>query len=124
MKNAQTDTPEAATRALVPRNKYGAKRCSEDGYDFASLKERQEYRTLKLRVAAGEIHKLDVHPSFALVVNGEKIGRFTPDFAYQEVATGALVVVDVKGGKATKTEAYRLRVKLLKALYGITVVEV
>lgn len=106
------------------RNKYGAEPCEEDGYRFASIKERAEYRRLKLRLSAGEIADLEVHPAYELVVNGERVGRFTLDFRYRVVATGATVAVDVKGGKATKTEAYGLRKKLLKALHGLDVTEV
>ncbi len=106
------------------RNKYGAEPCTEDGHRFASRKERRHYRDLKLRLLAGEIADLAVHPAYDLVVNGEKVGRFTLDFRYRVVATGAVVVVDVKGGRATKTEAYGLRKKLLKALYGLDVTEV
>lgn len=105
-------------------NKYGAKRCEEDGYQFASLAEREHYRTLKLRALAGEIEDLEVHPAYPFVVNEQKVGRFTPDFRHREVATGKIVVTDVKGGRATRTEAYRLRKKLFKALYGLDVTEV
>ena len=40
------------------------------------------------------------------------------------VATGEPVCVDVKGGRATRTEAYRLRRKVFEAIYGLTVTEV
>jgi hypothetical protein len=105
-------------------NKYGAKRCEEDGYQFASLAEREEYRRLKLRALAGEIEDLEVHPAYPFVVNEQKVGRFTLDFGYFDKALGRRVIVDVKGGRATRTEAYRLRVRLLKALYGLEVTEV
>lgn len=103
-------------------NKYGAKKCEEDGYQFDSLVEREHYRLLKLRVLAGEITDLEVHPAYDLIVCERKVGRMTLDFGYKEA--GVWVWVDVKGGRATRTEAYRLRKKVFEACYGTTVTEV
>ena len=105
-------------------NKYGARRCSEDNIWFDSLAEREHYRELKLRALAGEITDLEVHPRYDLIVCNRKVGRMTLDFAYTLVATGEPVCVDVKGGRATRTEAYRLRRKVFEAIYGLTVTEV
>lgn len=105
-------------------NKFHARRCEEDGYTFDSLAEREEYRLLKLRVLAGEITDLEVHPRYDLIVCERHIGRMTLDFAYTLVATNEPVCVDVKGGRATRTEAYRLRKKIFEACYGLKVTEV
>lgn len=104
-------------------NKYGAKKCEEDGYTFDSLVEREEYRRLKLRVLAGEVADIEVHPAFPLVVNGHKLGSYVGDFRYRDTATGATVVVDVKS-QPTKTPLYRLKRKLMLALHGVDIVEV
>lgn len=112
----------AAYRALNRRgNKYHAVRSEEDGYTFDSLRERRRYLVLRARLIAGEITDLTVHPAWELVVNGQKISRFTGDFSYREA--GALVVEDVKAA-VTKTRAYVIRKKLMKALHGITITEV
>lgn len=105
-------------------NKYGAKRIEVDGYTFASLAEAKRYGELKLMQQAGAITALEPHPPFDLTVNGIVVGRYTADFRYVEVATGETVVEDVKGGRATGTEAYGLRKRLMKAIHGIEIVEV
>jgi hypothetical protein len=101
---------------MKPRpNKYGAKRTTTDGIEFASAKEARRYGALKILEVVGEISCLEVQPRFDFVVAGVRVGRFTLDFAYRE--NDRPVVEDVKGGNATKTEAYRLRVRLFRALY-------
>lgn len=89
-------------------NKYGAVAVK----GFASKKEAAYFDQLKLLKIAGAITNLEVHPRFPLVVNGIKVGTYTPDFRYTE--DGKSVVVEVKG---YRTEAYALRVKVFKALY-------
>jgi hypothetical protein len=76
---------------------------------------------------AGEIGSLVVHPVYQLHVNGNKIGKFTPDFAYHRIENNQVVesvVEDVKGGRATKTEAYSLRKRVFEACYGIKLTEI
>src|SRR4051794_34090994 len=104
-------------------NKYHARATIVDGVRFASQKEAARYGDLCLRERAGEITDLIVHPTWELIVTGARIGTYTADFSYLDLATGRRVVEDVKS-VPTRTEAYRLRVKLLRALYGIAVVEV
>jgi hypothetical protein len=104
-------------------NKYGAKRTTVDGIEFASKAEARRYAELRLLERAGEITGLECHPVYRFAVNGVKVGRYTPDFRYRD-AFGCLVVEDVKGGTATRTEAYRLRARLMLACHGITVKEV
>lgn len=105
-------------------NKYHAKRCEMDGYAFDSHAEMQRYRDLKLMQAAGVIRQLEVHPSFDLMVQGVRIGRYVADFAYQDRASRwARKVEDVKS-KPTMTAVYRIKKKLMLALHGVEIVEV
>ena len=100
------------------RNKYGAKKVEIDGHVFDSKKEGNRYLELKLQQHAGFIMNLELHPKFILQEGfrhkGKSISsiKFTPDFRYKR-KDGELVVEDVKGGKATKTEAYSIRRRLL-----------
>jgi hypothetical protein len=114
---------ERALRAITRTpDKYNARKVHHpDGYVFDSQAEARRYDELRLLEFGNRISGLAVHPHYPITVNGQEIGVYTPDFAYQQ--NGALVVEDVKS-KATRTEAYRLRKKLLKALYDIDVVEV
>lgn len=102
------------------RNKFGAVRTEFDGQTFASKAEARRYAHLRLLAKIGEIADLETQPSFPLVVNGKKVCTYIADFRYRLIATGEVVVEDVKGGP-TATPAFRLKAKLLEALHGITV---
>jgi uncharacterized protein DUF1064 len=111
-------------------SKYHAVPTVIDNVRFASKKEASRYCELKLLLKAGEIALLAVHPEFDLLAStmagAECIGTYTADFRYTEKdrdGTHRLVVEDVKGGRATRTEAYRLRKRILKANYGIEIRE-
>lgn len=106
-----------------PANKFGAKKMDVDGITFASKAEARRYSHLKLLVRIGEIEDLELQPKFDLVVNGQKVCGYIADFRYRVSATGATVVEDVKSAP-TRTKEYRIKVKLLKALHGVEVVEV
>jgi hypothetical protein len=115
----------AEYRALAdapPARKYGNEPVVLDGHMFDSRAEAARYGDLLLLRRAGEIDQLRVHPRWVLMVNGQVIGHYTADFAYTTV-DGREIVEDVKTS-VTRTEAYRLRRKLMLALHGIAVVEV
>lgn len=102
------------------RNKYGAKPQVVDGVRFASKAEAKRDAELQLLAKAGVIHCLERQPVFPLVVNGVKIGKFTGDWKYTEKGKPGdpptYVVEDRKG--YSKGEAFRLRWKLVQALYS------
>lgn len=135
-------------------NKYHAQVCTVDGIRFASRKEARRYEHLKLLQAAGEIKELELQPEFEIVVfeldsvgvstipkrpgypksGGETwysfssrrpviCGRFRADFRYIDAQTGEVVTEDTKS-RPTKTEAYRLRKRLVEAIHGVTIREV
>jgi Protein of unknown function (DUF1064) len=99
-------------------NKYGAKPIEFEGIRFDSQAEYRRYVELKLMVNSCDISDLAVHPKYELQpsfkYNGktERAITFTPDFEYI-TREGWKVVEDVKGGNATKTEAYSIRRRLL-----------
>ena len=101
------------------RSKFGAKKTEVDGIIFDSKREATRYYDLRVMQSAGLITGLTLQVRYDLVVNGEKIGRYTSDFNYYE--NGQLVVEDTKG---VKTRDYVLRKKLMKAIYGIEIREV
>ncbi len=108
-------------------NKYGAKKTEIDGIVFDSKAEARRYSELKLMQYSGMIHSLECHPSWPLIVNGVKIGKYTADFRYKYYSDididgdGRDVVEDVKG---MRTRDYILRKKLMLAIHGIEVKEV
>ncbi len=106
------------------RSKFGAKAVYIDGIRFASSKEGRRYEALKLLERVGAIRDLVLQPRFDLYAgNGERVGGYRPDFQYHSLELGRVVVEDVKGGKATRTEAYQLRKKLFIACYGPILIE-
>lgn len=94
--------------------KYRAVKCTEDGFTFASMKERNRYRELKLLERAGAIRNLELQPRFPLIVNGKKVCTYVGDFSFFE--NNARVIEDTKG---FKTREYITKRKLLLALYPL-----
>ena len=105
-------------------NKYNARKTPYEGYVFDSGKECQRYKDLRLLEKAGEIYGLTVHPKFILqegfMWHEKKIRpiTYTADFKYFEIdrylEPWNLVAEDVKGGKATQTQLFKVKVKMLK----------
>jgi len=106
-----------ASRAL---SKYRAVATVVDGRRFASRKEAERYQALRLLQKAGEIEKLQIQVKYPIQVNGEPICQYWADFVYVDCRSGHTVVEDVKG---VRTAVYRLKKKLLHAVYGIDIVE-
>lgn len=105
-------------------NKYHARRAQCGTHSHPSLKERARCYTLQLLEQQGVIGHLRRATRFRLVVNGQEVGVYTDDFDYIVTSTDEFVVEDVKGGAATRTEAYQLRKRLVKACLGLTIREV
>lgn len=104
-------------------NKFSARKTPcQQGHKHASAKESKRCNDLHLLQRAGKIAGLEIEPKFTFVIAGSEVrmanGRsasFKPDFAYIE--KGTKVVEDVKGGSATRTEAFALRWALAKHLW-------
>jgi hypothetical protein len=101
--------------------KYRNKPTMVDEILFDSVAEAKRYNELKFFQAAGQISNLELQPKFPLEVNGALVCTYIADFSY--MSHGYRVIEDVKSN-ATKTPQYRIKVKLLKALTGIVVLEV
>jgi len=101
-------------------NKYNAKKTTIDGITFDSKKEGARYSELKLRLRDknNPITNLKLQPKFKCVVNDKTICTYIADFRYLE--NDKLVVEDTKG---FKTPVYRLKKKLVEALFGIEILE-
>ena len=101
-------------------SKYHAKPTTIDGHRFASQAEGRRYVALKKMAKDQEITDLDLQPKFPIEVNEHKICTYIADFDYTD-KDGAYIVEDVKG---FKTSIYRLKKKLVEAIYGIEITEV
>ena len=106
-------------------NKYNAKKTTIDGITFDSKKESERYCELKLRARDknNPITGLELQPEFPCNItqpNGMtiKVCTYRADFRYIE--NGKTIIEDVKG---VKTPVYKLKKKLVEALYGIKITE-
>lgn len=88
---------------------------------FDSKAEHRRYHILKLMEKANEIRNLERSPRFDLIINGVKCGFYKADFGYFKGEKR--VIEDVKS-EPTKTPVYRLKKKIVEALYGVEIVEV
>ena len=100
-------------------NKYHARKTEVDGIVFDSKREAARYSELKLLQAAGEIRDLELQPEYELAVAGRVVGKYIADFRYMD--GGRVVVEDAKG---VRTDVYRLKKKMVEAIYGIKILEV
>lgn len=109
-------------------SKYGAKKVRLDGYTFDSKAEARRYGDLRLLEKDGQISGLEVHPKFILQPSFSYMGKrirqitYTADFKYIELpqrkgwGVRKIVVEDVKGGRATITQAFSIKWKIAKYL--------
>jgi len=102
------------------RSKYKAVKTEVDGIVFDSKREAARYMELRLLERAGEIKNLELQPAFKCRIDGKKICTYKADFRY--FTAKECVVEDVKG---VKTPVYRLKKKLVEALFpGVKIQEV
>ena len=101
------------------KNKFNAKKTEVDGIVFDSKAEAKRYTELKLLGKANVISDLRLQPKFDCVVNGKKICTYRADFDYYEA--DKYVCEDVKG---FKTPVYRLKKKLVEALFEVIIIEI
>jgi|SRR5882672_7728612 len=113
----------------MPRStsKYLNKKVVIDGRTFDSKREALRWAGLRLMERAGVIHDLQCQVAFELAppvrlgaVQRQKPAlRYVADFVYVDAARGGVrVVEDVKG---VVTEAFRIKLHLMKSVHGIEV---
>ena len=95
-----------------------------DGHHFDSKAERDRYIELMLMQEMGVIKGLELQKPFRLCKGRWNNGKpfsisYKADFVY--TLDGDIIVEDVKG---FRTEAYQLKKKLMKAVYGIEITEI
>jgi hypothetical protein len=117
------DYTETGSSKKPLKSKYGNKKTEIDGIVFDSIKESGRYIQLRYLKNAGKIKDLMLQVPFELSVNGEKVAYYVADFQYYDVETGQTIVEDVKSSHTRKLPVYRLKKKLMKSIYNITIVE-
>ena len=117
---------------MSKRQKYNAVKTSIDGHKFDSKAEAKRYTELKLLERAGEISNLELQPKYRCEISGKLICTVIPDFRYTDLRklgpqgqVGCVVVEDKKSPITRKNPVYRIKKKLLEALFpGVEIVEV
>ena len=99
--------------------KYGNKWVEIDGIRFQSKKEGGYYQFLKAEKPAGRIIDFKRQVPFPIHINKILICRYYADFAVY-YPNGKVNIIDVKG---FKTDVYKLKKKMVKAQYGIIIIE-
>lgn len=110
----------AELKSSKPR-KYRNKPTMVDGIRFDSKKEAKRWGELQLLLHARKINNLVGRPKLEIRINDFLICNYQADFGYTE--NDVLVIEDVKS-KPTMTPVYRLKKKLVRAIYGIEIREV
>ena len=103
------------------KNLYGNTRVVIDGIKFQSKAEGARYERLRDLQNVGAIRDLVLQPRYPLVVNNIRVGTYVGDFLYYDALNDQPVLEDVKG---VRKEVYRLKKKLVAALYAIDITEV
>lgn len=116
------ETPKAS---VGRKNKFGAHRTFYDGVWFDSKGESERWAELRLLEKAGEIKNLSRQVGYAFQVNGVYIGEYKADFVYWEKLTNkeGWVTEDFKSTITSKNPMYRIKKKLMLALYNIDIRE-
>ena len=92
-----------------------------DGIRFDSIHEKDCYLELKFRERAGEIKDLKLQQQFEFVINGYRVGSYKADFVYTE--NNKQVVADAKPQGGYRTSHFKMSKKLMKACFGVDIVE-
>lgn len=107
-------------------SKYNNQKTPAFGIMFASKKEANRYEQLKLMESGGVVRNIKIQVRYRLEVNGVHICDYIADFVYLDKMSkrGAdpwvQVVEDTKG---VRTAVYKLKKKLMLAIYGIEIRE-
>jgi hypothetical protein len=102
-------------------NKYNATRVQVDGKMFDSQHEANRYVELCHLQRSGKIGNLECQTKYEIIINDIHIGYYIADFSYIDRLTGRLVAEDAKG---FRTALYKLKKKIVEALYGLKIREV
>ena len=101
-------------------SKYNNVKTNVGGLKFDSKKEAMRYLELKQMEKTGHISDLELQVVYPLIINGMIICKYIADFRYCINPSINYTVEDVKG---VKTPIYRLKKKLMKAIYKIDILE-
>lgn len=104
-------------------NKYRNQKVIVDGIKFDSTKESRRYLELNWLKKAGKITDFDLQPVFEFKFNGVLVCKYKADFRVY-YPDGTVIIEDVKSEITKKDPVYRIKNKLMKAVYNIEITEI
>lgn len=123
MKHIVITATKSRKRLSMVWNKYGAKKITDPatGFVFDSKAEFIRWCELRILERAGKISDLQRQVKYELIPkqNGERACTYLADFVYKD-SDGNTVVEDTKG---VRTDAYRIKRKLMLWVHGIIIKE-
>lgn len=118
------------TRLASDKPKYGNSKEVVEGITFASKREAQRYKDLRLLEEAGEIEGLrcqvsiPLHAYDFLMNTGVKVADYVADFVYRNKGDDLGTTPIVEDAKGFRTQTYRLKKRWVKVEHGIDIHEV
>ena len=116
----------SGTKSKPRQSKYRNVKTKHEGITFDSKKECERYKVLKQWQQKGLIKNLVLQPKFLIAESvhlddrKQRARYYIADFMYQD-QDGKQIVEDVKG---MRTDIYKLKRHLVKAIHGIEIKEV
>lgn len=101
---------------MTRKQKYRNRKVECLGKKFDSILEKNRYLFLLDKQKQGKINSLETQVRFKIEVNCQKICAYVADFTYK--ICDKLIVEDTKG---FITDIFRIKSKLIKAVYGIEI---
>lgn len=103
--------------------KYRNKKTVVDGFKFDSKKEANRYLIYKDEKERKRILDFKMQVKYKFIINGQLVCSYVSDFVITHL-DGRTEVIDVKSEMTRKLPVYRIKKKLMKAIYNIEVKEV
>ena len=101
--------------------------CNACGQDlffyFASKHEAQRYHELEFMERAGMITDLETQVKYPIEINGKKICAYFADFRYKD-SEGNIIIEDTKSDERGIDIVYKLKKKLVEAIYSIEITHI
>ena len=114
------------TKFFSSRSKYGSKKTIVDNIKFDSKWEAERYGQLKAMERGGVVTDLELQVPYDIVVNDVKICRYVADFRYKKESNHTITndeyyVEIVEDAKGFETPEFKLKKKLMKAVFNIDI---
>jgi hypothetical protein len=102
-------------------NKYNAKKTEFMGFKFDSKWEAERYGQLASMALAGVVKNLERQVKYEIVVNDNKICNYIADFVYTLINEDGSEEKIVEDAKGIQTTDFKLKMKLMKAVFNINI---